>query len=187
MFSRPVALAALLLIPTFADAQKTNRGTKILSDWNKPDTNMGRAAPSYKKSDVEKFSAVLIVVDKKKDLKLTDDQVAKFKDLGKAEEAYNEPFYVKMDSARLAIRRRPGEDADQEKARMTLARQEMMNVIRRIRSNYDSVFQQGMPLLDETQKKTASEIVEKERADAEDDLRSKLGGGGGGGSSRRRP
>ena len=184
MLIRPLAVAAILLVPTLAEAQRTNRGSKLYGDWNKTDTAMGRAAPSYKKADVEKFSSVLLLVDKKKDLKLTDEQVAKFKDLGKAEDASNAQLYAKMDSVRLAIRRRPGEDGDSERARMSLARQDLFAVIQQIRSNYDSTYKaQCLPILDETQRKTAEGLILKQQGEAEEDLRSKLGGGGGG----RRP
>src|SRR5688500_474923 len=98
MFNRPLVVAAILLVPTLAEAQRTNRGSKLYGAWNKTEPAMGRAAPSYKKADVEKFSPVLLLVDKKKDLKLTDEQVAKFKDLGKAEDASNAQLYAKMDS-----------------------------------------------------------------------------------------
>ena len=181
MCTRLIGLAMLLTIPTMSEAQRTNRGRELFGDWNQPDTAMGRPAPSIKKSDIEKFSGVLIVVDKKKDLKLSDDVTNKLKDLGKQEEAYNQPLYQKADSLRLAIRRRAGEDGEKEQVRMTLARQELLEVIRQIRSNYDSTFQVGLPLLDETQKAAATQLVEKQRDEAEDDLRSKLGGRGGGG------
>ncbi|MEX2154662.1 MAG: hypothetical protein WD825_15070 [Gemmatimonadaceae bacterium] len=179
MFSRSVAVAALLLLPMTADAQRTNRGRDLYGDWNKPDTAMGRPAPKIAKADLEKFSAVKLIADKKKDLKLSDDQLKQFKDLGKQEDALNDGLYKQVDSLRLAMRRRAGEDGDQERARTTLARQELLTVIRQIRANYDSTFQAGMPFLDEAQKQTATQLVEKEREEAEEDLRSKLGGGGG--------
>jgi hypothetical protein len=187
---RASAIAALLLIPTLAQAQRTNRGNDLYGDWNKADPKMGRPAPTYKQSDVEKFSAVLLLVDKKKDLKLTDDQMAKLKDLGKAEEAVNKVLYGKMDSTRLALRQKPGEDSDQERARMTLARQEFMAVIQQIRSSYDSTYKTSCaPILDEGQRKTAEELIQKASQEAEEELRSKIGGGtrGAGGGGGRRP
>jgi hypothetical protein len=178
MFTRELAVIALLLIPTIADAQRTNRGKELFGDWNKPDTAMGRPVPKIAKTDLERFSAVKLIADKKKNLKLSDDQLKQFKDLGKQEDATNDPLYRRVDSLRLSMRRRAGVDGDQERARTTLARQELMSVIQQIRANYDSTFQAGMPLLDETQKQTATQLVEKEREEAEAALRSKLGGGG---------
>lgn len=179
MLSRRVAVIALFLIPSVAVAQgRKTRGEKE-ADWDKIDKSV-QAGPKVDKGDIENFSAIKVIVDKKKDLKLSDDQLKKFKDLDKQEEGVNDGLYKKVDSLRMAMRHRAGEDADQEKARTTLARQELLSVIREIRSSYDSTFQAAMPLLDVNQQKTATEIVEKEREGAEEDLRSKLGGGGGG-------
>jgi hypothetical protein len=178
MLSRKVAIVALFLIPSVAVAQgRKVRGDKE-ADWNKIDKEV-QAGPKVDKGDIENFSAIKVIVDKKKDLKLSDDQVKKFKDLDKQEEGVNDELFKRVDSLRMAMRHRAGEDADQEKARTSLARQELLTVIRQIRSSYDSTFQAALPLLDENQQKFATQIVEKERADAEEDLRSKIGGGGG--------
>lgn len=185
---RATAIAALLLIPTLAQAQRTNRGNDLYGDWNKADPKMGRPAPSYKQSDVEKFSSVLLLVDKKKDLKLTDEQMGKLTEVSKAEEEANKALYVKMDSTRLALRMKPGADPDQEQARMTIARQEFMAVIQQIRSSYDSTYKNAcLPLLDETQRKTAEGLIQKAQEEASEDLRKIGGGRGGGGGSGRRP
>ena len=187
---RASTIAALLLLPTLAQAQRTNRGNDLYGDWNKTDPKMGRPAPSYKQSDVEKFSSVLVLVDKKKDLKLTADVVGKLMEVAKAEEAANQSLYGKMDSTRLALRLKPGADPDQEQARMTIARQEFMAVIQQIRASYDSTYKNScLPLLDETQKKTAEGLIAKAQEDAAEELR-KIGGGRGGapgGGAGRRP
>jgi hypothetical protein len=179
MLTRKATFLALLLIPSVAVAQgRKMRGEKE-ADWDKIDKSV-QSGPRVSKGDVENFSAIKVIVDKKKDLKLSDDQLKQLKDLDKQEEGANDALYKKIDSLKLAMRKRAGEDEDQERARTSLARQELLTVIRDIRSNYDSTFQVAMPLLDENQKKAATQIVEKERADAEDDLRSKIGGGSGG-------
>jgi hypothetical protein len=185
MSYQKLAVLALLLVPTFAEAQRRSktRGDKE-ANW---DEIQKVSAPPIKlsKNDLENFSAVRVIVDKRKDLKLSDDQVKQFKDLGKQEEGVNEVLFVRVDSLKMAMRPRAGEDSLQERARTSLARQELMTVVNQIRTNYDSTFQVALPLLDETQKKTACELVEKERESAEEDLRSKLGSRGGGGGGRR--
>ena len=189
---RASAVAALLLIPTLAEAQRTNRG-KVPADWDRTDTAMGRPVPAIKQNEIEKMSAVHILVDKKKDLKLNDEQLTKLKELGKAEETQNLALYERIDSLRLAMRRRAGEDGDQERARATVARQDMLAVLRQIRSNYDSTFKMCTPILTEEQMKLATSMVEEEREEADADLRQKIGGGrarpsaGGPAQVRRRP
>jgi len=188
MFTRELAIIALLLIPTFADAQRRTRGERR-ANFDQIESNF-QSAPRITKSDLESFSAIKLIVDKRKDLKLSDDQLKQFKDLHQKEAGTNEGLYKQVDSLRMAMRKRAGADEDQERARTTLARQELLSVIRQIRANYDSTFQAGMPLLDETQKQTATQLVEKEHEEAEEDLRSKLSGGGArqsGSQTRRRP
>jgi hypothetical protein len=87
-----------------------------------------------------------------------------------------------MDSLRLSLRRRPGEDGDKERIRMSLAQQDLIAVIEQIRSNYDSTYKaSGLSLLSDAQRTSAEPLLEKGRDDAEDNLRSKLGGGRRGG------
>lgn len=176
MYSRPIAIAVLLLLPTIADAQSRVRGERR-ENWDEIDREVEKV-PTVKQSDLEQFSAVKLIMDKRKDLKISDDQLKLIKDLGQKEEATNESLYKQVDSLRMAMRKRAGEDTLLERARTTLARQELMTVVRQIRSNYDSTFSSCLPLLDESQRKAATELVEKEREDAEEDLRKKLGGRG---------
>ena len=170
------SLAALLLMPLVLDAQgRRTFGRDNKSSWD----SIQKAAPSVpsiSKRDLQSFSGIKLVVDKRKDLKLSDDQVKQFSDLSKTEDAANEGRFTKLDSLKLAMKPRAGEDAEIERARTSLAREELMTVIKEIRASYDSTFQVGLPLLDDTQKKSATQLLDRKHADAEEDLRSKLRG-----------
>ena len=194
MLHRKLAVLAILLLPATADAQRRTRGEKT-ANWDEIEKSSA-AAPRFSTKDVEEFSALRIVVEKRKDLKLNDDQAKQLRDLTKQEEEALKPRLTVLDSLRLAMRVRPGEDPDLERARTTLARQEVLRVIDEIRTGYDSTFKVGLPLLDEGQQKSAQDLVQRERQDREQDLRDKIGGGGrgpglgngaGGGGGRRRP
>ena len=195
MLHRKLAVLALLLLPVAADAQRRTRGDKT-ANWDEIEKSTP-GAPRFSTKDVEELSAIRIVVDKRKDLKLSDDQAKQLRDLSRQEEEVLKPRMAILDSLRLAMRVRPGEDADLERARTTLARQEVLRVIDEIRAGYDSTFKAGgFPLLDVNQQKSAQELVQRERDEREQDLRGKLGGGGrgpglggeaGGGGGRRRP
>lgn len=178
-----VALIALLVVPTLAHAQRKMRGEKE-ANWSQIDRGV-QATIKISKGDLEKLSGIKIAVDKKKDLKLTDDQLAKLKDLDKQEETAMESHFKLVDSLKLAARWRQGEDSLQERARTTLARQELMSAVRQIQSSYDSTFQFALPLLDETQRKTVAEHVQKQREDVGEDIRKALGGRSGGGARVR--
>lgn len=169
-----VALIALFLVPTLAHAQRKMRGEPE-ANWNQIDKSV-QANIRISKSDLEKLSAIRTVVDKKKDLKLTAEQLAKIEELTKQEAAVMEPHFKLVDSLKLAARWRQGQDSTQERARTQLARQELVSVVRQIRSTYDSTFQFALPVLDETQQKAVAEHVQKERADADQDIQKALGG-----------
>jgi hypothetical protein len=187
-------LALILVVPGLASAQSNSGSSREKfgggraakkADWSTVDS-MANTAPKFAVKDVEALSSIQIVVDKKKDLKLTDDQHKLFKDLAKAEEEANKPHFDTLDSLRNALKVRPGVDPDQERARTSVARQEVVSVIRLIRASYDSSFKSALPKLDVNQQQAAQQLTEKEVNEAEQELQSKLGGRGGG-SSRRRP
>jgi len=191
MLHRKLAVLVLLLLPATADAQRRTRGEKT-ANWDEIEKSSA-AAPRFSAKDVEGFSALRIVVEKRKDLKLNDDQSKQLRDLTKQEDEALKPRLSVLDSLRLAMRVRPGEDPDLERARTALARQEVLRVIDEIRAGYDSTFKVGLPVLDGVQQKSAQELVQRARDEREQDLREKISGGGRGpamhapGGGRRRP
>jgi hypothetical protein len=172
-----VALIALFLVPTLAQAQRKMRGEPE-ANWKEIDRSV-QANVRISKGDLEKLSAIRTVAEKKKDLRLTAEQLAKIDELTKQEASVMEPHFKLVDSLKLAARWRQGQDSTQERARTTLARQELMNAVRMIRSTYDSTFQFALPVLDEGQQKAVAEHVQKEREDADEEIQKALGGRGG--------
>jgi hypothetical protein len=172
-----VALIALFLVPTLAQAQRKMRGEPE-ANWKEIDRSV-QANVRISKGDLEKLSAIRTVAEKKKDLRLTAEQLAKIDELTKQEASVMEPHFKLVDSLKLAARWRQGQDSTQERARTTLARQELMSAVRVIRSTYDSTFQFALPVLDETQQKAVAEHVQKEREDADEEIQKALGGRGG--------
>jgi hypothetical protein len=57
-------------------------------------------------------------------------------------------------------------------------RRKFAEMVAGIRAQYDMAFNEALPVLEESQQKTATELVQKQRAEAEDMLRDKLGGPG---------
>ena len=186
-----LALSALLLaVPTVADAQGRTRGDKT-ANWDQIES-ANPSGPRVTRKDVEAFSGIGIVVDRRKDLKLSDDQVRQLRDLARREEGAVEPRFAAFDSLRAAMRSRAGVDADEERARTTIARQELMTAIGAIRSVYDSTLTGALSVLDETQRTMARDVVAKAQTEADEKLRERFrgtrtGGGGGGGGGVRRP
>ncbi len=174
MISIRFAALALLALPAPADAQRRTMGEKP-PDWDaiEKETSTG---PRFAKRDVERFSGTKVLLDKRKDLKLSDDQVAKLREFDKQCEDGTKGLYTTLDSLRMAVRVRKGVDADVERARTSLARQEALRVIAEIQAVYDSTLKSALPLLDSVQQQSGSALVKKERAEADQELRQKLGG-----------
>ena len=91
-----VALLSLVLLPAVALAQRggggssRTRGEKS-ADWNSVE-NANKGAVKLSNRDLENISPIKLLIDKKKDLKLSDDQVNKLKELdGKLKERTTRP------------------------------------------------------------------------------------------------
>ncbi|MGH7619383.1 MAG: hypothetical protein ACREPM_19370 [Gemmatimonadaceae bacterium] len=180
-----LAVTALVLIPTIAFAQRggagggggaavsRERGEKN-ADWNS--INGGKGGIQLSNRDLEGVSPIKLLVDKRKDLKLTDDQVKGLKDIeGKLEET-NQPSFRALDSLRRVAQPPLHDPTDDDKARIMDARRTAMAVVTTIRDKYDASAKDGLALLDDTQRSRASELLDKQRKDAQDMLRDKLGG-----------
>jgi hypothetical protein len=175
---------AMLILPSVGTAQ--GRGTRGEPDvdWNAVAKN-GSSGPTISAKDVDGINAFKVLVDKRKDLKLTDDQVVKFKTFETTLREKNAPLGKAVDSLRKAMKTGSGTPTAEDEARMVIARESLMTVLREARSNNDASLKDAMPLLDESQQKVAGELLRKENEEYQQMIRSKLGGRAGGGGGRR--
>jgi hypothetical protein len=174
MFSRQLAAFALVLIPAVASAQRGSRGGGGGMGGDK--ANYGGSSASLlqlSNRDVEEISPIKLLIDKRKDLKLADDRVKQLKDLEGKLKDKNEPSYKALDSLRKAMRP-SGTQTDDERTRMMAARSGVMAAVADIRANYDASAKEALALLDESQQKTANDLLQKQTADAEQMLQEKL-------------
>lgn len=141
--------------------------------------NANSGALALSNRDVEDISPLKLLIDKRKDLKLSDDQVKAFKDLeSKQKEELRDSFRA-LDSLRRQAAPPARDPNEEDRSRMMEARRTVMVVVGTIRQKYDAAVQQALPTLDEAQRKTAGELLEKQKQDADEMLREKLGGGRG--------
>lgn len=185
------ALVALCLLPGIGSAQRgggggRDRGTR--ADYNA----MEKDAPAPMKltrGDLEDISPLKLLMDKRKELKLTDDQQKQLKELqGKLKDA-NAPLLSRFDSLRIVARPRPN-PSDEDQLRMAIGREEILTVVKSLRASYDASAQGAMAVLDDAQKATATGLLEKQANDAQGMLNDKLNGGrsmSGGGRPGRPP
>jgi hypothetical protein len=170
---------ALLLLPALSGAQgRKTRGEKE-ADWDAIAKN-GSSGPTISAKDIEGMSPLKAMIDKKKDLKLTDDQLGKFKGFDGALKEKNAPLATMVDSLRKAMKPSVTPTPEDE-ARAVIARESMMGVLKEVHANNDAAVKEAMALLDETQQKAAAEVLQKEQQDNQEMLRAKLGGRSGSG------
>ena len=179
MHPRHIAIVALL-IPVLASAQRGGGGRGGFGRDERPDFGSGSTSTlQLSNRDVEDISPIKLLIDKRKDLKLADDKVKQLKDLESQMKTKLEPSFKALDSLRrdMRVSAKPSEE---ERAKMMNARGSVPTVVTEIRGIYDATLKDVMSLLDEAQQKTANELVEKQRSEAEEMLKEKLGGGRGG-------
>jgi Spy/CpxP family protein refolding chaperone len=180
-----LALIALVALAPTADAQRRQRG--------EPDANYDAMLRESKiglklsNGDVEDMDPVKRLVDKRKDLKLTDEQQKQLKDIQAKTKETNKPLFKQLDSLRQAMRPRAGFDEDADRARMGLAREAVGQTVASIRANYDASLTEAKPILTAEQVPKADELLKKQSEESAETLMKEMGpgmGGGGGGGRR---
>src|SRR4051812_15497585 len=97
MNRRLILVASLLALPTVAMAQ---RGGRSRATEHEPmtDKNLGPQGPTLRQRDVEDSSPLKLLIDKRKDLKLSDAQLDGLKQAEKKLKEQNEPLLKSIDS-----------------------------------------------------------------------------------------
>ncbi len=129
-----------------------------------------------KVGDLEDFNPVSKLIDEKKSLKLSDDQLAKLKEQRSALEQANKPLLEKFDSLRVVLRPLP-HPTDEDNVRQVIARDELGVMMRSLRASYAAAEPAAMAVLDDTQKATAKDLLAAQAKETDETLRSKMGGG----------
>jgi hypothetical protein len=176
MIRRRLLVATLLLAPSIAIAQRG--GGRSQADRHTPLTDkddVPQGTP-LRVRDVEDQSPLKLLIDKRKDLKLTDAQLSQFKDAeGKLKEK-TAPFMKAIDSLAHDMRAPSSTPSDQDKAKMRNARSGLMDVIKSVHESYDAAAKEALAQLDAQQQGKANELLEKQRQDGEKLMRERLGG-----------
>jgi hypothetical protein len=172
---------ALILLPTIVSAQRGGGGGGSSRTRGDPKADFNAIAGDkggikLSNRDVEDMSPVKLLIDKRKDLKLSDDQVKSLKDIESKLKEKNDPSFRALDSLRRAAQPPLHDAGDEDKSRMMTARRTFAAVVATIRGNYETSLGEAQPLLDDTQKSRANEMVEKQKQEAQDTVREKLGG-----------
>lgn len=178
MLMRRLAGLVLIVGPSLVLAQRGGGGGggSVRGDPKAKWDQIGKEGAGLKLSngDLEDISPIKLLIDKRKDLKLSDAQLKQFKELQTAERTKNEPLFKALDSLRKDMRT-SDKPSDEERTRMMNARSGVTGVVAGIRMNYDGTLTQATALLDDGQKKTAADLIDKQSKDAAQMLLDKLG------------
>ena len=176
-------LVTLVLIPAVAYAQRGDGGSTGSSRVRgEPTANwkavLGANSGGIKLSskDIENISPVKLLVDKRKDLQLSDDEVNQLKDLQTRLTAQNQDSFKALDSLRRESQPPAREPNDDDRARMGSARRAFAATVQTIRDSYNASVNDALTILNEAQRKTAGELLDKQRKDVDSMLHDKLGG-----------
>src|SRR5690348_3327002 len=152
MPSRKLLLLALLLsVPIVTEAQRggggappVSTGAKVERGDRRGSYNVGLSDGSFPISisnkDVEGLSPVKVLLDKKKDLKLTDDQVKQLKDMESLLRTENDTLYNQLDSLRKEMRtNRNAPNQQVEMLRVRSARAATFEVVKALGAKYEAI------------------------------------------------
>ena len=140
------------------------------------ETGANAARSQISVRDIEDQSPIKLLIDKRKDLKLTDAQLAQLKDAESKLKDKNASLLRIVDSVNKEMRPSlSGTPSDDDRAKMMSARKELMGVIQDIRDNYDASLKEVVPTLDEEQQKKAGELLAKQREELDRKMQSRMG------------
>lgn len=168
----------LAIVSHSAEGQK--RGTAA-PDWDKMSrTSAPSSAPQMlTKKDMEAMDPIKRLIEKRKDLKLTDGQVAKLKEMEGSAKARDASLHETMDSLRNVLRPPSGARPNEaDRLRLNVARENFARAVMGLRANYATDAAAALDAFDEAQRPAATELVEQQRAEGDETINEKMRGGG---------
>lgn len=184
MHRTSVAVLALVLLPSLVTAQgrSRDRGAKDNSEALSQSMPSG---PKLSSRDIEGISPLRYLVDKRKDLKLTDEQLKQLKAADAQLKDANAPLLKQVDSLIRELKPTTSVQTTEDETRMVIARDVLMKVIGDIRVGYDAAAKSAMDGFDDAQKATAQTLLQKHQQESMEMMREKLGARGGAPGGRR--
>jgi len=181
MKCRYLLLASLLALPSLAVAQRggggggrsraTEHDKMFLDDKDAP------KGPSLRTRDIEDFSPIHMLIDKRKDLKLSDAQVDGLKKAEGPLKEKNEPLLKAVDSL-VREMRPPLNMTDEARSRIRDAGRALHETLQSISTNYDAAAKEALAGFDADQQTRANEMLAKLKEDGEKRIGEKMGEGG---------
>jgi hypothetical protein len=172
-------LALLSAQSTIADAQRSRTQSDRRTELFDKDSSRQNAAPAVRVRDVEDQSPIKLLIDKRKDLKLTDAQLAQLKETEGKLKNKNAPLLNAIDSLARDLRSSSSGSSDDARERARAARMGLMSAMGQVRANYDDSAKEALAAFDADQQSKAGELLDKQRQDTDKYVQERVGGVGG--------
>lgn len=176
MLRRTTLLAALILLPLGTAAAQRSRSAATKHDDAKYADDEVAKGPAIRGRDLEDLSPIKLFIDKRKDLKLNDAQIDALKKSDEQLRQKNQPLYKAVDSLARAMKP-PMNRSDESDARIRDARHDLDQTIESIRGTYEAASTEAVGTFDADQKAKATELLAKQKEDADKRIREKMKGG----------
>ena len=172
-------IPALVLLPSIATAGAAQRGsgsaagkkTEMFDDKSAP------AGPTLRVRDIEDQSPLKLLIDKRKDLKLTDAQLSQLRDAEPRLKDRNASLLKSAESLLREMNPSSGSPSDADRERIGSARVKLLSTVDAIRANNDAAAKEAIAPLDLEQQTKANEVLARQREEFDRMLRSKLRSG----------
>ena len=158
-----VVSALILMLPALASAQRgggTRSEAPKRSDFGFDSSDsFGRRPAAVSARDLQELDPLAILLDKHKDLKLTDEQTVKLRDMeAKLDSAHRMPFRA-LDSLNRQMPRGGSGMSDDDAATARTVGTLTRLIIGGVRERYDSVEKDARALLTDDQRKKADDVL----------------------------
>ena len=184
MLNSRTAALVLALVPASLVAQRGGGGR--MGGGQEGGRGGGSSMLPLSNGDVEEMSPIKRLIDKRKDLQLTDAQVKQFKALESEMKTRNEHMFKQLDSLRKDMTF-SGRLSDDELSRIAGDREAVKDVVGNIRLSYNETLKRATELLDDGQKRKAADLVHQLDDDADQTLEKRVDPQRGEGGRRGRP
>jgi hypothetical protein len=172
MIRRLIIATTLLVAPTVLLAQRGGR-TQADKRTELMDKSEIPKGVDIRVRDLEDQSPLHLLIDKRKDLSLTDAQLSQLKDAEEKLKEKNAPLYKSADSL-IRATRLTSSSSDAEKSRAQSARGTLMELVKTLNESYDGARKDAIALLDAQQQPKANELLDKQKEESEKFLRDRI-------------
>ncbi|HSQ32977.1 MAG TPA: hypothetical protein VLN49_24145 [Gemmatimonadaceae bacterium] len=174
MIRRYIAIAVLLALPTTAWAQRGGGRTQSDRRTELFDKDAQPKGPSLRARDIDDQNPLKLLIEKRKDLKLSDAQAAALKDAESKLHDQNAPLFKAVDSLVHEMRPPLGSPSDEDRRRIGNARMSVVSVLGSVWANDDAAAKEAVAALDAGQQTNANALLEKQKDERQKMVQDKL-------------